>query len=444
MNILLRVPGITSFTSIDDREDREVFPFLIHSWIMLFLIVIALPQAVHSQGAVKISTGLKPLTELGQELYKGYSGGLYSQGLNTRPSAHNTAGREMALSIQPLDRDGIPNAQNGKIVLLSIGMSNTTQEFSVFKSIADAETVKNPKVVIVDGAQGGQTASIIINQAALYWTVIDQRLTNAGVTRQQVQIAWIKQADAGPTRGFPAYAQTLQSELDSIACILKFKYPNIKLSYWSSRIYGGYATTLLNPEPYAYESGFSVKWAIEQQINGDPSLSFRGSSAKAPWMAWGPYLWADGTIPRSDGLVWVVNDFVADGTHPSSSGQQKVAQLLLNFFKKDSTASIWFTRSFTMAFPSDQELPLNFSLEQNYPNPFNPSTMISYQIPVTGDISLSVYNQHGERILTLVEGRQSAGTHRLTWNASGFSTGIYYCQLKTGTYQNTRKLLLLR
>src|SRR5207244_4063030 len=107
--------------------------------------------------------------------------------------------------------DGKP-AADGKIVMLSVGMSNTTQEFSVFKRVADADKEKNPALVLVDGAQGGQTAARIKDpedkgSGTRYWEVVDQRLKAAGVTREQVQVAWIKQADAGPTTGFPKYAE---------------------------------------------------------------------------------------------------------------------------------------------------------------------------------------------------------------------------------------------
>jgi len=62
-----------------------------------------------------------------------------------------------------------------------------------------------------------------------------------------------------------------------------------------------------------------------------------------PWLAWGPDLRADGTTPRSDGLTWACPDFSSsDGTHPSASGQQKVAQMLLTFFQTDSTARAWY------------------------------------------------------------------------------------------------------
>jgi hypothetical protein len=216
----------------------------------------------------------------------------------------------------------------------------------MFKRLADRDGGKNPKLTIVDGAVGGMTAARIANPKADYWTTVDQRLKAAGASREQVQIAWIKEADAQPTQGFPSYARTLQSELKQIVQLMHERFPNLKLVYLSSRTYGGYATTRLNPEPYAYESGFSVKWLIEEQLKGDPALNFdpKKGEVKAPWLSWGPYLWANGTTKRADGFSYDESDFGGDGTHPSESGRRKVADLLLQFFKSDSTAKRWFGR----------------------------------------------------------------------------------------------------
>jgi Cu/Ag efflux protein CusF len=298
----------------------------------------------------KVDTSrLKPLPELGRDKYQGFEGGLYPGGKNEPPAGHLKAGLALAKAVGPLDADGKPS-DDGKIVLLSVGMSNTTQEFSVFKRLADADKDKNPRLVIVDGAQGGMTATAI-QQAdrgpgERFWTTVDQRLKAAGVTRQQVQVAWIKEADAGPRQGFPKYAQTLQAELGNIVRLMHGRFPNLKIVYLSSRICAAFAKTLLNPEPYAYESGFAVRWLIEEQIKGEPALNYDldKGPVKAPWLAWGPYLWANGVSKRADGLSYEESDFAADGTHPSESGRRKVARQLLQFFQNDPTARPWFVR----------------------------------------------------------------------------------------------------
>jgi hypothetical protein len=292
---------------------------------------------------------LKPLTELGAVQYKGFAGGLYPNGSNARPPAHDAAGIALAHRVVPLDSAGKPEV-GGRIVLLSIGMSNTTMEFSTFKKLADADPRKNPRLTIVDGAQGGQTAARIQDPSGgagrNFWDAVDRRLQAAAVTREQVQVVWIKEADAGPTDPFPGHARTLQKELVNVVHVIHDRFPNVKLCFLSSRTYGGFATTPLNPEPYAFETGFSVKWLIEQQLNGDAAVNFdpaRGD-VKSPWLAWGPYLWAAGATPRAaDGFTYEVADVVpGDRTHPSESGRQKVAKLLMDFFTTDTATTPWF------------------------------------------------------------------------------------------------------
>jgi hypothetical protein len=323
-------------------------------WLLLSVTVSmssARDRPIRSQG--KETTGLVPITEIGEGQYKGQTGGLYGGGQNTPPESHIQAAKEQTGLIQPLDANGVAS-ETGKIVLISLGMSNTTQEFSTFKKLADADPNKSSHVMIVDCAQGGQAArqwaypSNNSNRASP-WLVMDQRLEKARVEPNQVQVVWIKQAEISPAQygDFPSHAQVLRDNMGLILRMLKTRFPNLRIAYLSSRIYAGYAASGLNPEPYAYESAFSVRWLIEAQINNDPNLNWSATDGpvQTPLLLWGPYLWADGTTPRqSDGLLWTRDDFAKDGTHPSTSGQQKVAQMLLTFFGTDANTRQWFLR----------------------------------------------------------------------------------------------------
>jgi lysophospholipase L1-like esterase len=244
----------------------------------------------------------------------------------------------LAKRITPID---------GSIVFLTIGMSNTTQETQAFLKLAAADRSLNPYVTLVDGAQSAQVARITANQTANFWQVVNERLAAAHVTPQQVQVAWIKQANPQPSAAFPAEVIQLQADLAATLHNMHNRYPNLKIAYLSSRIYGGYANTPLNPEPHAYEGGFAVKWLIADQIAGSGELNYDGSrgAVRAPWIAWGPYLWADGIKGRKqDGLIYTREDLAQDGTHPSPSGQQKVARLLLDFLKTSPTSKGWFVK----------------------------------------------------------------------------------------------------
>lgn len=305
----------------------------------------------------KASTGLIPLTDMaGKARYKGQQGGLYGDGKNNPPKVHLAAALREARRIRPLDVAGKPS-KKGKIVLISNGMSNTTQEFRAFMRRAADDPQKSPSVVIVDGAQGGMEASDWAHPEKRSrknrpnpWDVLDRRLKQADVTAKQVQVVWIKQARRNPASlgEFPRHAETLKDDLVVVLQKLKKRFPNLRLAYLSSRIYAGYATTPLNPEPYAYESAFAVRWLIQGQIEGKSGLNYgsRKRKGKAPLVLWGPYLWADGTKGRkTDDLIWKRDDLAGDGTHPSQSGRRKVAELLLKFFKTDPTAKLWFLKT---------------------------------------------------------------------------------------------------
>lgn len=295
----------------------------------------------------KSSVGFKPLNEMGAaDLYEGEAGGLYGGGSNEPPSSHLIAAKEQTASIVPLDAEGKP-AQDGKIGLVSISMSNATQEYSLFKELADADPRKSARVAIVDCAQGGQAMAQWVSPTAPAWQEAERRLKQAGVSPQQVQVIWVKLANKGPSGNLSAHVSQLERDTIAVLQNAKARFPNLRIAYLGSRIYGGYAASGLNPEPYAYEGAFAVRWLIQDQITGDPALNFDQAKGvvKAPLALWGPYLWADGLTPRkSDGLQWKREDFGSDGTHPSSTGRRKVADMLLRFFTEDPLAATWFVK----------------------------------------------------------------------------------------------------
>ena len=318
-------------------------------FLVLSLLTLALPHPAptFASDCGVTSVDFTPLNDLGAGTHLGYQGGLYPNGSNQMPAAHAQAGLEIAQTIQPLSSTGQVDIANGRIVLLSLGMSNTSLEFQAFMSLAQSDALLADNVTIVNGAQGGKSAEFASDPNDDFWTTLNQRLANEGVTPQQVQVVWLKQARSSvdASEVFPTDAEILQDQLQTIVQIAKTRFPNLKIAYLSSRIYAGYADTNLSPEPEAYQSGFAVKWLIEVQINGSPDLNYDSDqgSVLAPWLAWGPYLWADGEIERSDGLVWLCSDFVNDGTHPSGDGAQKVAGLLQDFFHSAETAVPWYT-----------------------------------------------------------------------------------------------------
>jgi hypothetical protein len=309
-----------------------------------------------------------PISDLGTGLYLGqFEGGLYEDGSNAVPADHNQAGVQLASQVQPI---------NGKIVFLGIGMSNAHEEFDAFVQQADSNPgVNHDTLVILNGAEEGQVAC--------YWTVAfgrpsicregahatneydrikTQLLAPLHLTEDQVEVLWAYDGDKQPTVSLPssqADAYALEGYSGGIARAARLRYPNLKLMFLTSREFAGYARTDLNREPFAYESGFSMKWLIQAQINQirtgqiDPiagDLDY--NKGVAPWMVWAAYTWADGTIPRSDGFVWCDGQLGApcfgdvdvrpDGTHPSTEGAGDLATLQMNYFLSSPYGTQWF------------------------------------------------------------------------------------------------------
>jgi hypothetical protein len=301
-----------------------------------------------SFNAPSTSTPMVAINDLGTGTYQGSEGGLYPNGSNNRPDPHDSDGVSIAQGIQPLDSSGNPDP-NGKEVLLAVGESTAQNEFNYFLPIANADPAKNPSLVLVNGAQGGATPNQFKSTTSNYWaTVLNNYLPQNNVTPQQVVAAWIEDTDGIATGTFPSDMTTLQSEYETMMRSMLTLFPNLKLVYFSSRVYGGYSNGVgkpSNPEPYAYEVGFAVKWAIQDQINGVGNLNYNpvNGAVVAPWMSWGPYYWSNGMLGRNDGTIWDCEDFSSDGTHPSATfGQGKVATPLLNFLKTDNTTAPWY------------------------------------------------------------------------------------------------------
>jgi hypothetical protein len=305
-----------------------------------------------------------PLTDLLTKTYYGHAGGLYPGGINLPPTDHDSAARARRKTIQPLDVNG-DESPFGKYVLLSIGMANTTQEWcsqnsgppctswSFMGKAAVDPGVNHNSLVIVNGAAEGQDAPAWTSPTSpAYERIKVGRLAPLGLSENQVQAVWVKLEDQKPELSLPADsadAYLLLTNLAQVMRSLRVRYPYLRIVFLSSRSYGGYGTTDFNPEPFAYESGFSVKWLIESQIDemhGKPPNPRVGTldytRKAAPIIVWGPYLWANGPAPRSDGVMWNRADFEEDGTHPSQMGESKVAGMLLDFFKNSPYSKCWF------------------------------------------------------------------------------------------------------
>jgi hypothetical protein len=108
-----------------------------------------------------------------------------------------------------------------------------------------------------------------------------------------------------------------------------------------------------------------------------------------------------------------------------------------------SNGGVWI-RNDPLGINHIPEIAEEFSLSQNYPNPFNPTTKIKFQIPSNEFVSLNIFDALGREISTLVNEQLNSGTYEVEWDASSYPSGVYFYKLNTGSYTETKKMVLIK
>ena len=89
-------------------------------------------------------------------------------------------------------------------------------------------------------------------------------------------------------------------------------------------------------------------------------------------------------------------------------------------------------------------MPDNYALGQNYPNPFNPTSILTFAMPESGHVTLKVYNLLGQEVANLVDEVRDAGVHKVAFNASNLSAGVYLYVMQSDAFTATRRMTLLK
>jgi hypothetical protein len=190
------------------------------------------------------------------------------------------------------------------------------------------------------------------------------------------------------------------------------------------------------------DMGFSV------EVTSDGGFFITGVT-NGNWWAHQGDMWGFKTDPEGE-VLWeviydfAVSDFAWSGIQSADGGYTMTGLVGYRF-----GGDLWLAKL--------QEVPAgvegnsarisDYLLRQNYPNPFNPSTIIEFRLPVSGEVSLKIFNNLGEEVETIVSRALPAGTHRFLFDASrlaGMASGIYLYRLETGDYQESRKMILMR
>ncbi len=152
------------------------------------------------------------------------------------------------------------------------------------------------------------------------------------------------------------------------------------------------------------------------------------------------------TLPQN----WLFTYQEADGMSPVNGSYPTTAKAYtggdnalpigdLNWFPTKKTAWLLTDVKTTAA-----GIPENYSLSQNYPNPFNPSTTFTFAMSKAGFVTLSVYDILGREVASLINNVAEAGTHSVTWNAAGMTSGVYFYKMQTGSFTSLKKMILVK
>jgi hypothetical protein len=191
-------------------------------------------------------------------------------------------------------------------------------------------------------------------------------------------------------------------------------------------LYQKWSTNLDSMWAYMPEASFNHQWPLPE------NLAYTNAMLKTAGM---------GGFPLGDLYNWW-NSAVREGAtdHYSAWKAQSAAE------KARITA--WLETGIDPAVGVERvpgtAVPAQYTLGQNYPNPFNPSTRIEYSIPVTGHVSIKVYNAIGQEVATLHDGVQQAGKYRVNFDGSNLAAGIYVYRLQSESISISKKLVLMK
>lgn len=390
---------------------------------------------------------LRSLIDLQLGTYLGYQGGLYPDGTNTIPPIHFSSGMNISRQVVPLNASGVLDTENGKAGFICLGASTAGNAFNHFKSKAEADPAVNPCLQFANCAVGAKGLEIMIDTIENGWYWDDEVMPDvaaASLTPEQVQVIWIMVTSRVDTiLLWPYQPHSVTEKYEALMPILLAKFPNLKQVFLSGFNYGGYADPTkefynMIYEPSSYWNNWSVKFLIEQQIEGDTGLQYSGPDRNSPWLAWGPHLWADGLRPNAvDGLRWNCEvDYKPDGGgyHMSNEGKDKEGKILLDFFKNSPIAADWFRYGPRWVacdpdFKWAEDAPQQASGLNLYPNPS--SGVINIEM---GEMNLKVadiqvFNPLGQLILSQEAAIQNNYLFT-TLNLTNYPNGLYKLIIK--------------
>lgn len=268
------------------------------------------------------ASGLVPIDQMGPGTsYQGEDGGLYGGGSNEPPLGLLDSALAAAGTVVPRSPTGAAS-NPGRIGVIAIGQSTTKQWFPFFQRMARGLP---GSLAFVNAGQDNMVSQNWARSGEP-WRVADAMVARSGLSRFQVQVAFIDSARirSWTDGGLPQQVQAYRADLGRIVSVAKSRYPNLSLVYFLPFHDTQFTRTRrMLQEPYTYQLGFGIRQLVLERGAGSPTL------------LWGPYVWAAMSNPA----------FYYDGIHFKTSGRQEMASLMWNFLQRDPVAQRWMANA---------------------------------------------------------------------------------------------------
>lgn len=403
------------------------------------------------------STGLIPLTDFGYSYYGPFRGGLYPGFMNEMPETHLNKGKALSNSMVPLDGEGNVDWETGNILMIGMGGSTASNAFNSMTDTLntwDYEGV-NPCMKLKGLFYGGKDLQDMINTTdPFYWNYLQDKLDARGDTWDNIQIVWMQTHSELPTYDSIAFVKTLVSQYITLLQRMQDSMANVKQVFFTGFHYTGYthpSHELYNvlSEPKAYWGNIAIKILIERQIAGDPELAFEGPNKKVPYIAWGPYWWADGENPRaSDGLTWSCSEYRDDDTgggfHLEDSGKGKEALMFIDFLATNEVTSKWYLDGAAWADCPNNVRKADTDQKQDalhvYPNPADAWLTLTVPSEVTGNVYCTLADMHGRVVMSDYVSVQH--TRSFSIETGNYMNGMYQLTLSTDQGAFSSRILI--
>lgn len=292
-----------------------------------------------------------PLNEMGDTTYRGFQGGFYPNGATTPQGQYAADLDSINKTIWGLDTAGNRKNKAGTIVIGGVGVCLSGAPVNGLR-----RRKRNPIAIqninFVNFEYGGAAYQYVADPNSTYWQHVALKMPSQNTTYKQVQMLWLTSDDSTSITDFPQRPLIAKENIKAAVRTLKIKFPNLKIVYFVGRPYTynlsdttgtGKIMNSRSRNPAPYHQGWAEKWALEDQINGDPGLAYKGPNAVAPILTWGAYEWTQGKLPNADGFTWYPSD-TRDGLHPTDGGKDKIAQYFWNFLTTDPYTTQWYLR----------------------------------------------------------------------------------------------------